>query len=110
MKTKTKREAPRDQDLTASSNQMVASNGFVAANSSATADVVRQYSGDATPGTNSFTSYWFLNVSNPYWTLEGSSDLNNFNNVPGLLPSHRGFFLLSRNVKANWVVLPPWVP
>jgi hypothetical protein len=29
MKTTAKREAPRDQDFTASSNQMVAYNGFV---------------------------------------------------------------------------------
>ena len=92
--------------------QMNAANGFVASYPSTTSDQLMKFTGDALPGTSGYDSYWYfqLPASNPYWTTSANSSLSNFSNVTDFLPRHRGFFVLSRNVKSNWVVLPPWMP
>lgn len=92
--------------------QMNAANGFVASNPSTTSDQLLKFTGDALPGTSGYDSYWYfqLPASNPYWTTSANSSLSNFSNVTDFLPRHRGFFVLSRNMKSNWIVLTPWTP
>jgi hypothetical protein len=85
------------------SRGMTAATGFVAAATAATADRVRVFAGDATPGSSSYTNYFFSSDNAGAWLREGDATLTPQSQEP-LFGPFRAAFIVTTSARPNWVM------
>ena len=84
--------------------------GFPGTATPATADKIKFWKGDATPGAIGATSYFHLDAGDPfrYWTLAHDPLRRDYDRV-GLFAPNRAVFLIVRHGAASaYSVPPPW--
>jgi|GEM_PF-1591341 len=99
-------------DQSPADRSMLAADGFSGAASSVSADRILLWMPDANPAALPGYQTTFMvsaGTALRFWTLEGSSQLQNLNQSL-IFSSHRAFFLRLQAAKPNWRWSMPWKP
>ena len=82
---------------------MTTTNGFVASTEAASADRVRLFNGDVTPGISSYTNCFF---SASGWLKESDAAAES-QSAKALFESFRAAFIVTTSARPNWVMQQP---
>ncbi|MDB6075287.1 MAG: fibronectin, partial [Verrucomicrobiaceae bacterium] len=89
------------------SRDMTVAGGFAASTTAASADRIRIWLGDATPGATAYDSYFYFSAAPPQWTHEG--DAVNASATKLFQPFH-ATFISTTDGAASWTLPRPFAP
>lgn len=97
------------QQMSFTSNYCLQADGFTAATSPTTSDRVQFWTGDTTPSSQSWQTYWYYSGSPVRWVRQGDATLTN-QNTSLLFNRQRANFYNMKAAVSNRLVSCPWQP
>ncbi len=91
------------------SRGMNTAGGFAASTAAASADRIRIWIGDTTPGATAYDSYFYFSSAAPQWTHEGDAANASISNTK-LFQPFRAAFVITTDGAAGWTLPRPFVP